>query len=852
MFPPTGSPGQSSAAHLGVSSSSSSLGKNSSTDETNSGLEWVLGGVTYLRLEDFLGCHACPLELEMTPTGMVFLVLKFTDPLLTKPRARLRRQKRLFSKQKGRDIPRSSELNINVRLWTRMLGSGQLLGLNRTPATGSATFNQTNVDNLSTSGVPTAVSVMGREGRYHPLNTSMTEPRTTNASTQVTSNRSSFTLAQLASRLSHISNHEPNQSSHRRTFTINNSSTLPRRQVSQSPYYITVRSPEVPSVTVTNVRQRSEPFHFIFVPYNRSSSMLSQSSDVSDQGPQRTISFRLPKQTSLEPPRDNRRLSDSKARTPPTGFPTFPASSAEDRVVIIDRSPAGPTGIPVPNKTAQSIPQPSPSLSSEHNRTSAFCKDLDDLPTDNAPVDHSLMPPGVPDYDMVPSLSDQDIGKSQLYTNSMRFSDYAIPEPATSTTSIDQLCDGDHQKRPELHDQQPNHSTNKPLEPDYVNLRDGSDLTESPCAIAAQKHADLDASNTPVAPPRRTSRLAPTIPGIPTRSALTMLDFRCIAVLGRGHFGKVLLTQYKRDEQYYAIKALKKAEIIYRNEVDTLLAEKRIFQTITEAQHPFLINLIGCFQTKEHVLFVMEYARGGDLMLHIQQDVFTEPRAVFYAGCVVLGIEFLHSRKIVYRDLKLDNLLLDSDGFLKMADFGLCKEGMGPTDRTSTFCGTPEFLAPEILTDRSYTRAVDWWGLGVLIFEMLVGECPFPGESEEEIFENITTQEVRYPRYLSMEATVIMRRLMRRNVNQRLGSSAQDAEEVKRQPFFRNLDFAALLDRRLPPPFVPTVTGAEDVSNFDEEFTREQAVLTPAKDRAALSDADQVFFADFDYLPTFV
>ncbi|KAF7254892.1 hypothetical protein EG68_08507 [Paragonimus skrjabini miyazakii] len=330
-----------------------------------------------------------------------------------------------------------------------------------------------------------------------------------------------------------------------------------------------------------------------------------------------------------------------------------------------------------------------------------------------------------------------------------------------------------------------------------------------------------------------------------------MSDFRCIAVLGRGHFGKVLLTQHK-DNQYYAVKALKKAEILYRNEVDTLLAEKRIFQIITDAQHPFLINLIACFQTTEHVLFVMEYARGGDLMLHIQQDVFSEPRAVFYAGCVVLGIEFLHSRKIVYRDLKLDNLLLDSRGYLKMADFGLCKEGMGPTDRTSTFCGTPEFLAPEILTERSYTRAVDWWGLGVLIFEMLVGECPFPGESEEEIFENITTQEVRYPRYLSMEATVIMRRLMRRNVNQRLGSSSEDAAEVRRQPFFRNLDFAALLEQKLPPPFTPVVTNAEDVSNFDEEFTRENAILTPAKDRSPLTDADQIHFFEFDYLPSAV
>ena len=128
-------------------------------------------------------------------------------------------------------------------------------------------------------------------------------------------------------------------------------------------------------------------------------------------------------------------------------------------------------------------------------------------------------------------------------------------------------------------------------------------------------------------------------------------------------------------------------------------------------------------------------------------------------GCVVLGLQFLHENCIVYRDLKLDNLLLDKDGFLKIADFGLCKEGMGPDDRTSTFCGTPEFLAPEVLTDTSYTRAVDWWGLGVLIFEMMVGESPFPGDNEDEVFDSIVNEEVRYPRFLSAEAIGIMRRL---------------------------------------------------------------------------------------------
>ncbi|KAL1278967.1 hypothetical protein QQF64_025640 [Cirrhinus molitorella] len=305
-----------------------------------------------------------------------------------------------------------------------------------------------------------------------------------------------------------------------------------------------------------------------------------------------------------------------------------------------------------------------------------------------------------------------------------------------------------------------------------------------------------------------------------SKSALCLQDFRMIAVLGRGHFGKVLLSEYKRSGKVYAIKALKKGDIVARDEVESLMCEKRIFETVNTAQHPFLVNLFACFQTPEHVCFVMEYTAGGDLMMHIHADVFSETRSVFYSACVVLGLQFLHDNKIVYRDLKLDNLLLDTEGYVKIADFGLCKEGMGHGDRTSTFCGTPEFLAPEVLTDTSYTRAVDWWGLGVLIYEMLVGESPFPGDDEEEVFDSIVNDEVRYPRFLTTEAIGIMRRLLRRNPERRLGSSEKDAEDIKKQPFFRNMDWDALLQKRVPPPFVPAVKGKEDDTSVYTDAAR--------------------------------
>ncbi|XP_042638690.1 serine/threonine-protein kinase N1 [Orycteropus afer afer] len=392
----------------------------------------------------------------------------------------------------------------------------------------------------------------------------------------------------------------------------------------------------------------------------------------------------------------------------------------------------------------------------------------------------------------------------------------------------------------------------------------GSDISVEKLNLGP--NSDSSPQKSPLEPPSSPSSLSsriqelPPTPELPSetqgpalcsplrKSPLTLEDFKFLAVLGRGHFGKVLLSEFRPSGELFAIKALKKGDIVARDEVESLMCEKRILAAVTSAGHPFLVNLFGCFQTPEHVCFVMEYSAGGDLMLHIHSDVFSEPRAVFYSACVVLGLQFLHEHKIVYRDLKLDNLLLDTEGYVKIADFGLCKEGMGFGDRTSTFCGTPEFLAPEVLTDTSYTRAVDWWGLGVLLYEMLVGESPFPGDDEEEVFDSIVNDEVRYPRFLSAEAIGIMRRLLRRNPERRLGSSERDAEDVKKQPFFRTLGWDALLARRLPPPFVPTLSGRTDVSNFDEEFTGEAPTLSPPRDARPLTATEQAAFRDFDFL----
>uniref|UniRef100_A0A8C3YIB4 Serine/threonine-protein kinase N3 n=1 Tax=Catagonus wagneri TaxID=51154 RepID=A0A8C3YIB4_9CETA len=344
------------------------------------------------------------------------------------------------------------------------------------------------------------------------------------------------------------------------------------------------------------------------------------------------------------------------------------------------------------------------------------------------------------------------------------------------------------------------------------------------------------------------TRPGPSPPASATRKPPRLQDFRCVAVLGRGHFGKVLLVQFKGTGQYYAIKALKKQEVLSREETESLYCEKRILEAVGRTGHPFLLSLLACFQTSSHACFVTEFAPGGDLMMQIHEDVFPEPQARFYLACVVLGLQFLHEQKIIYRDLKLDNLLLDAQGFLKIADFGLCKEGIGFGDRTSTFCGTPEFLAPEVLTQAAYTRAVDWWGLGVLLYEMLVGECPFPGDTEEEVFDCIVNTDASYPRFLSVQGLELIQKLLQKCPEKRLGAGERDAEEIKTQPFFRTTDWQALLARAVRPPFVPTLCGPTDLRYFEGEFTGLPPALTPPDPRRPLTARQQAAFQDFDFV----
>ncbi|KAI8871675.1 kinase-like protein, partial [Ramicandelaber brevisporus] len=327
---------------------------------------------------------------------------------------------------------------------------------------------------------------------------------------------------------------------------------------------------------------------------------------------------------------------------------------------------------------------------------------------------------------------------------------------------------------------------------------------------------------------------------------VTLDDFRFHAVVGRGNFGKVMLAEERRSRQLYAIKVLKKDVIINQDEVESLRSERRVFEIANQTRHPFLVSLHSCFHNDTRVFFVMEYIQGGDLMMQIQVRHFTERQAKFYACEILLGLEYLHKQGIIYRDLKLDNILLTLDGHIKIADYGLCKSGMTHGTVTNTFCGTPEFMAPEIVMEQPYDKSVDWWAFGVLIYEMILGRPPFSGSDENETFDAILEEEVLYPVSMSRDSVSICQMLMEREPQRRLGAGPADAEEIKAHAFFRGTVWDDVLNKRVAVPFRPRIKDAMDISNFDREFTSERPIITPTN--SILKPREQEEFSDFSYV----
>uniref|UniRef100_A0ABI7YWG7 Protein kinase C n=1 Tax=Felis catus TaxID=9685 RepID=A0ABI7YWG7_FELCA len=342
--------------------------------------------------------------------------------------------------------------------------------------------------------------------------------------------------------------------------------------------------------------------------------------------------------------------------------------------------------------------------------------------------------------------------------------------------------------------------------------------------------------------------------GIKISQGLGLQDFDLIRVIGRGSYAKVLLVRLKKNDQMYAMKVVKKELVHDDEDIDWVQTEKHVFEQASS--NPFLVGLHSCFQTTSRLFLVIEYVNGGDLMFHMQrQRKLPEDHARFYAAEICIALNFLHERGIIYRDLKLDNVLLDADGHIKLTDYGMCKEGLGPGDTTSTFCGTPNYIAPEILRGEEYGFSVDWWALGVLMFEMMAGRSPFDiitdnpdMNTEDYLFQVILEKPIRIPRFLSVKASHVLKGFLNKDPKERLGCRPQTGfSDIKSHAFFRSIDWDLLEKKQALPPFQPQITDEYGLDNFDTQFTSEPVQLTP-DDEDVIKRIDQSEFEGFEYI----
>jgi len=320
-----------------------------------------------------------------------------------------------------------------------------------------------------------------------------------------------------------------------------------------------------------------------------------------------------------------------------------------------------------------------------------------------------------------------------------------------------------------------------------------------------------------------------------TKQTVTKDDFELLNVIGKGSFGKVMQVRKKDDGKIYAMKVLRKDTIIARKQVSHTKSEKNILMKI---QHPFIVNLNYAFQTKDKLYMILDYINGGELFFHLKKEGrFAEPRVKLYAAEIAAALDHLHNLDIVYRDLKPENILLDAEGHICITDFGLSKQIESP-DGTHTFCGTPEYLAPEVLKGQGHGVAVDWWSLGTLLFEMLTGLPPFYAQNVNVMYTKILSGELKFPTYISENAKSLLEGLLTRDPEKRLGSNG--GQDIKVHPWFAEIDWEKLIRKEIEPPFKPKVQGIEDISQIDKVFIAEPPVDS-VPDQSVLSESAQNF-----------
>jgi serum/glucocorticoid-regulated kinase 2 len=327
---------------------------------------------------------------------------------------------------------------------------------------------------------------------------------------------------------------------------------------------------------------------------------------------------------------------------------------------------------------------------------------------------------------------------------------------------------------------------------------------------------------------------------IQTAEKVTIEDFELLKVLGRGSFGKVMMVRKKNNGNIYAMKILKKTMLVARQQVEHTKSERKILETL---QHPFLMGLRFAFQTSTKLYLVMDFYKGGELFFNLKtKRRFTEPEARLIVAEVALALGKLHSFNFIYRDLKPENILMDDVGHICLTDFGLSKDVDPDNPEANTFCGTPEYLAPEILKGGAHGKPVDWWSLGILLYELTVGIPPFYSQNVNEMYHKIQHGVLRFPPFLSEECRELITALLNRNPDERMGTSDRDVEELKAHAFFSTIDWDKLYKKVIDPPYKPKVkSGETDTSNFETTFTNEQVVDSVVADNPLTSQENAAF-----------
>ncbi|CAD5233352.1 unnamed protein product [Bursaphelenchus xylophilus] len=330
------------------------------------------------------------------------------------------------------------------------------------------------------------------------------------------------------------------------------------------------------------------------------------------------------------------------------------------------------------------------------------------------------------------------------------------------------------------------------------------------------------------------------------RKTIAPNHFEYLKTIGKGSFGRVFMVRYRMDGKIYAMKVLGKARILKRNEAKHVMAERNVLKS--NINHPFLVYLHYSFQTKDKLYFVLDFLNGGELFFHLQKDRhFSENRARFYAAEIASALGYLHERQIIYRDLKPENLILDRYGHVVITDFGLCKEGIKLNDLTQTFCGTPEYLAPEIIQKKPYGLTVDWWCLGAVLYEFMFSLPPFYSKDHKEMYEKILYKPLSVPATASATTKQVLNDFLKKDRSERLGAK-NDLEEIKEHPFFATIDWEKLLKRELKPPFVPKVKNETDTGYIASEFTDVQPNPASLAPNTMIRGQDTEFI-DFTYQP---